>query len=418
LIAGALGPAALYLMVVRWMGHRRAVAAALGAALLASHTHTAFSGRVKTYTTDILIVLLVVVLVDRLGGTRWTRRTAVAWGLASVAMAAFSSFGLILTACAGVVLVLHSNGDRFLRVVSVAVQGVVSLILFVVSQSSYSGKGVAAWFADRGGMIGHDDLAELPVRTLKHLHHVTESYTGGSTFVIGVLTVAALLGLLRLAATGSHRTAGRFLVLVLSVAVAGSVVGVVPFGGEGYHMARAHMWLFPVLALGMASTAEEVASRLPRHLRPVMGIALFAVAVPVLVTGVQRDIIYPYAAERATNTVVDDGLGIDDVVLVSRLQAFSVALATDQPYHLESHPDRLVGFAPEFEDPRLVVLYIGITGQELAASVEGAQRVRLITMMNVEGRDVLGYKQLLPRFGFGLASEERIGGAIVTTFTR
>ena len=251
-----------------------------------------------------------------------------------------------------------------------------------------------------------------PGRILTHLHRVTESYTGGPTLVIVVLTLAAFIGLLRLAVAGSHRTAGRFLVLVVSVAVAGSVVGVVPLGGEGYHMARAHMWLFPVLALGMASTAEEVAARLPRQLPPALGIALFAVAVPVLVTGVQRDIIYPYAAERATNTVLDGGLGTDDVVLVSRLQAFSFALAADQPYHLESHPDRLVGFAPEFEDPRLVVLFLGMTDQELAASVEGAQRVRHLTMANAEGQDVLGYKERLSSLGFGVASEERIGGAI------
>lgn len=418
LIAGALGPAALYLLVVRWMGQARAVAAALAVALLASHTHTAFSGRVKTYTTDVLIVLLVVILVDRLGRRRWTPRTAVAWGLASVALAAFSSFGLILTACAGVVLVLHAQGDRAQRVASVAAQAVVSLILFVVSQLSYSGKGVAAWFADRGGMIGHDDLAGLPLRTLQHLHRVTESYTGGSTLLIGVLTAAALLGLLRLAVTGSHQTAGRFLVLVLSVAVAGSVVGVVPLGGEGYHMARAHMWLFPALAIGMASTAEEVAARLPRQLRPVLGVGLLAVSVPVLVTGVQRDIIYPYAAERATNTLLLGGLATDDVVLVSRLEAFSFALSADEPYDLEPHPDRLVGFAPEFDDPRLVVLYRGTTDQELAAAVEGAQRVRHITMRNAEGPDVLEYKRKLDELGFALVLEEQIGGSIVTTYTR
>ena len=262
LIAGSLGPAALYL-VLRWMGHPRAVAGVLSVALLASLTHTAFSGRVKTYTTDVLIVLLLVVLVDQLGRRRWTPGTAVMWTIASVAMAAFSSFGLILTACAGVVLVLDARGDRGLRTASVAAQGVASLTLFVVAQSSHNGRGVAAWFADRGGMIGHDDIVGLPWRILTHLHRVTESYTGGTTLLIGVLTAAALIGLVRLAVGGSHRTVGRFLVVVVSAAVAGSVVGVVPLGGEGYHMARAHMWLFPAFAIGMASTAEVVAARLP-----------------------------------------------------------------------------------------------------------------------------------------------------------
>ena len=138
----------------------------------------------------------------------------------------------------------------------------------------------------------------------------------------------------------------------------------------------------------------------------------------MLLTGVRRDIIYPPEGAKLAATTVLDGLRTDDVILVSRRQAFSFALASDEPYDLEPHADRLVGFAPAFDDPRLVSLHHGMTTQELAASVEGAQRVRIIHMVNVEDEEARQYGTRLLSLGFAPVESERIGGSIVTTFTR
>src|SRR5215211_2003383 len=73
LIAGTLGPPALYL-VLRYLRIARSISALLGATLAAAHIHIMYSGRVKTYTVDVLIVLGLVAAVAGLANTRWRWR--------------------------------------------------------------------------------------------------------------------------------------------------------------------------------------------------------------------------------------------------------------------------------------------------------------------------------------------------------
>jgi hypothetical protein len=64
LIAGVVGPTLLYL-TPRLLGYARWIGVLLGAALAASQADIIYSGRLKPDTTDILVVLVLVVLVQR-----------------------------------------------------------------------------------------------------------------------------------------------------------------------------------------------------------------------------------------------------------------------------------------------------------------------------------------------------------------
>ncbi len=68
--AGVLGPALLYL-ALRYCGYERSIGVLLGAALAVAATDVVYSGRVKTYTIDILIVLALALIIPRLTRIRW-----------------------------------------------------------------------------------------------------------------------------------------------------------------------------------------------------------------------------------------------------------------------------------------------------------------------------------------------------------
>jgi hypothetical protein len=222
-----------------------------------------------------------------------------------------------------------------------------------------------------------------------------------------------------MAAVGSHRTVGQFLLLAIAVTIIGSILGRVPIGGSGSHMARAHLWLFPAFAIGLASAAQGGAPLLPARFHRVVGVGLSAVAVLVLIPGVGREVIYPdVGAREATRKILGSELGPDDVVWLGRLQVFGFALDADLPYDLEPRASRLVGFEPEFEDPRFVSLYYDMSREEMRASVAGARRVTLVRMYRVGGEETLGQALFLESLGFEAVEVEQVGGSVVVTLER
>ena len=124
LLAGIAGPVALY-VALRSVRYERSIAVLLSAALAVAPIHILYSGRVKGYTLDTLLVLLLVIAVPVLARQRWRWPLAVGWALDAVALATFSGYLLVATACAGVILVLHPQSDRVVRLISVGAQAVV-----------------------------------------------------------------------------------------------------------------------------------------------------------------------------------------------------------------------------------------------------------------------------------------------------
>ena len=96
LVAGVLGAPLLFL-ALRALGYDRAIAALLAAALVAAGTDIVYSGRVRTYTADVLIGLALALVVPRLARMRWSWAVAAAWAVISVVLATFSAFALVLS---------------------------------------------------------------------------------------------------------------------------------------------------------------------------------------------------------------------------------------------------------------------------------------------------------------------------------
>ncbi|MEQ1786427.1 MAG: glycosyltransferase family 39 protein [Acidimicrobiales bacterium] len=388
LIAGVLGPPLLYL-VLRRVGAARSIAALLGTAMAVAPVHIIYSTRVKSYTTDVLIMLGLTLLVPLLARRPWRRSTALAWFVGAVAIASFSSFALLAAAAAGILLVLHPQpGDRRLRIVTVAAQMVAHLAFLVAVSRQYNADLVTRFFEGKDGFIDRTfNPITLTQDVVTHLLRVVFVYPAvdGPTWWLSAVLVAAVAGLAAMAWRGPHRVAARFLGLSALIAMAGSFAGMSPFGprsdppisGGG----RVTLWLIPALAVGLAATltwARRASGDRVGLRRAFDGVAL-GLAVLLVVGAVGEGRPYPLAGARDGTRHVMERLEDDDVVLITRPTSFSFALYADTPVDLAATPKRAIGFLPDFEDPRFTVLPdFNVDVPALQATVADADRVWVV----------------------------------------
>lgn len=427
LVAGCLGPPALYL-TLRQLRFPRVIALLLGTMLVVSTTHIIYSTRVKSYTTDVLILLGLTLVVARLVGRRWGPRTSAAWFVGASALAVFSSISLLAAAVAGVVLVVDARGDRIYRLAAVAGQAVVSALVFVVTSGTYDQANVAGFFGERGGFL---DLSLNPLRTARqlgaHLTNVVDVFPGGPRGVLGAGVVVVLGGLALAAWRGPRRVAARYLLLLLGVAIAGAYAHKLPFGPPSRPkvrgLGRVSLWLIPVVAVGAAVALEGLrratTSRPP--LRRAFDVVAVLGAAALLFTAVGDGHANKPGASSVSEEAVAQ-LGPDDVVWLTRVTTYSFAIATDVPVELRSTPERLIGFLPDFDDPRIVVTDFETPDEELAASLVGADRVLLVHgLLRSQGYNLRNLQHLsliLKLSGFEQESVETIEGASLSTWVR
>jgi hypothetical protein len=373
LIAGTLGPPALYL-ALRYAGIARSISALLGATLAAANIHIMYSGRVKTYTIDVLIVLGLVVAVASLANTRWRWRTAGAWIITATVLASVSGFAFLATAAAGIVLLLHPTSDRRVRFVAVGAQAMLQLFLFQATQRTYSSHELERFWARR-----HDaylDFDVNPVRfgseILEHLGRVAHVFPGDIGWWASLCLFVALLGLLGAALTNRSSASAvraRYLLIILVVAILGGVLDKFPFGpargGAGVFAAtysrgeRASLWLIPLLAVGLAVAVQALrglgADR--RWLRVGFDVVLYLIAAIVVIGAVGHD-APQYARPGSESAVkfIESELGHDDALLVIQGGHYQFALESDFDASIRPRPAESIGFVPVFADPRVHVV--------------------------------------------------------------
>jgi hypothetical protein len=388
-IAGTLGPPALY-VVLRRLGFERSISALLGATLAAAHIHIMYSGRVKTYSLDVLIVLGLVVAVASLANIRWRWYTAVAWVTTATVVGSVSGFALVAIAAAGIVFLLHPASDRRVRFVAVGAQAVLLLILFVATQRSYDTHKLEVFWARQYDAYLNFDVN--PIRfgaeLVEHLSRVAHVFPGGSGWWATPCVIIALLGLG--AASNGRLPPGavraRYLLIILLVVVLGALLDKFPFGpargGDRLGPAtfsrgeRASIWLIPLLAVGLAITIQALrrfaADR--RVLRVGFDTLLYVLAAIVLVAAVSHD-APPYALFGSKSAVkfVEAQLGKDDALLVMQGGHYQLAVESDLKVSLVARPKESIGFVPQFADPRVHVVEFAFD-RPISASV--LQRTR------------------------------------------
>jgi hypothetical protein len=391
MIAGTLTPAVLYL-VLRRFGYTAAVCALLAGGLVAAQTHIMYSGRVKTYVFDILIVLGLTAVIPRLARWRWRWPTALGWAAASLAIASFGGFAFLAATAAGVILVVHSSSDWKVRVAAVAAQLAASSVLLVTVQRTYN---VRAVEHDLEFWDAYPHVDVNPLRSggevLKHLSRVATVFPGSGGWWATVCAIVVLVGLIATASTGHNRVRARYLLLLLLVALIGGITKRFPFGPDKVQSfspgGRWSLWLVPVMALGIAAVLQCLRG-LVKH-RPAyrVGFDIISLVIVTLVVAaaLTRDTpTYPFPGSKSATQFVQSQLRDSDVALIMN-QGFSFALESDTAVTMRGQPTEDVGFIPDFADSRLKVLGCSpfgtgcnpraVYGPEVHAAVRHAERV-------------------------------------------
>ena len=257
IIAGSLGPPALYLVLRRYH-FARSVAAFLGSALAVCATHIIYSGRVKVYTFEVLTILVLVIVVPWLAGLHWRVRTAAAWFAASTLIATVSSFALLACVAAAIILVVHPRGDLRLRLAATALQAVGVVTVIVAVDHTHSDRLLTAYFVHADGFLRAQlNPFSFSRELFHHVTRITAVFPGGPAWLQGVLVLAVGVGIASLAVHGTRRgIAARLLAAMVVLAFVGAVARRVPFGPapSGF---RATLWLIPVIAFGLAAVLQR-----------------------------------------------------------------------------------------------------------------------------------------------------------------
>ena len=378
--AGVFGPALLYL-ALRYCGYERSIGVLLGAALTVSATDVAYSGRVKTYTIDILIVLALALIIPRLTQIRWRWSTSLAWIVVGAVLAFWSGFGLLAVAVAGVIIVLHSTSDFRLRVVAVAVQEAICLVLLAAENHAHEVGVIRDRFrANWDAFIDFNNPIHFAGDSFVHFRRVGEYFVGASHWLAGLCIVLAVVGLWIAAWRGRQAVRARYLLLLLLAVFIAGVAGKFPFGpsqGSLYNSGgRVSLWLIPVVAIGLAAALQGLRGILPERLPRLFDAAAYVAAAAILVVAFSRDAVeYPFPGGHSATQFVQSRLGEGDAVLLGYGSSWSYATESGLHSGIQRVPDSYIGFVPTFEDPRVHLLPTSIDPQHVAPEVSQVDRV-------------------------------------------
>jgi hypothetical protein len=360
LVSGLLLAPILYLCLARWS--RRSVALVIATcAAIASH-HVMFSTRPKPYAVVALAILGLAAVIEPVCRRRWSPLVAGAWLISALVVASTSVFASVAVAVAGIVVVTHPSGDRWLRLGTVGLQAVLQAALLIWVQRSYDVDALTAdWAALYDGYLQTDREPWDMARDLAvHVERTANVFPGGSGWLGVVVGVAAVVGLALAARHGPNALRGRLLGGIVLVAVVGAYLEKVPFGplsAGALPGGRATIWLVPSLALGLAELGRLALQRVPerRGLASVEGAIAVAAAVTIVATAWGDVPTYPAPGSGGAAAMADARHREGTVIVVLPRSLHPFFASSDVPIDIEPTPDELVGFRPVPLDPTVVV---------------------------------------------------------------
>jgi hypothetical protein len=366
--AGVVTPAVLY-VALRRFGLAWSISVLLGGAVASEKFNVIYSGRVKSYVIDALIVVGIVALLPRLTRVRFGWRAVGLWIAGSFVVGFFSPFALIAAGVAGVILVLEANDDRVMRSCAVAGQVALALGLSVAVRRTYNVRALQIWWKTKqDGFIGFDaNPFGLVSAVVTHLRRVAAVFSGGPNWWAALVLTAAVIAL-AIDAFVRRRPGcvvrARYLLFLLAAAVAASVLSVLPLGptlaGGG---ARLSVWLVPIFAIGAASALGHLRAALRdrQGLRVAFDVAAVVVAVLLIVRASGGGPPYPAAGSRSATQFVEKALKPDDGVFIEVTAGmYPYAIASRLDPVVQPTPRKKIAFGAEFADRR--IHYLGFTG--------------------------------------------------------
>jgi hypothetical protein len=350
--------------------------------LSAATTDIVFSTRAKSYTTDVLVVLVLALILPHFAERRWGIGTAVAWVGCAVIISSVAAIAPLATIAAGMTLATHPRGDRTTRTSAIGVQVAVSAIYVALVLRTYNDKLVRSFWSTGDAFIR---ISSNPIRfgrtIIEHFVRVASVFPGGAAHWATLSLVLASAGLLWSAWRGTRAIVARFLVLTVVLAFAGSLIHRFPFGPRPTGtFGRITLWLIPAMGFGLAAALDFARAKIAdrgRARAAFDGVVFVCVAI-VLISTFGHPHPYQGSGGRLATHRVMAQLGSHDAVWIARAMTYSFALSAGTPVRVRATPKEEVGFQPEFADPRLHVLGFTPTRRELAKSVKNVDAVYVV----------------------------------------
>jgi hypothetical protein len=431
-LAGCVAGPCMYLWL-RSLRFARSISLVLAAPLVIGTIPVLYSGRVKPYTLDVVLVIAVFVALPRLASRTWRWPTAAAWVGGAVVAGSFSGNVMLTTALAAGVLVLHPVGDRVVRVGAVAVQGALQLLLYISYARASDLDGIER-FMDV--YDGHVDFYANPVdfldEVLTHTARIAEVHPGGSGVALRLVALAAVSGLVIGAIRPRHRAealSSRLALGLVLFAFVASLFERFPFGPSNFSLfipgvspgSRHSLWLAPIFALGLAVALSRIAQRLGGAARPVFHGAAIAASVAVLVLGYSRPLPYPSDEAPQATAVVDEWAASADAVIVADSRVYAYVLYTSRPVVLVPTPTHMVGFTPAIDDERFHGMGVPskrrLAPESIRAVVGDATDVVVYDALIGPGADKF-VAPVMRAEGFTAVDTRAFGNEVVTTWRR
>ena len=361
LFVGIAGAPLLYLGLRR-LRFARSICLLMAAVLVVSDVHILYSGRVKSYTFDTALVIVIIAALPALARATWRWPLAVGWVLAAVVAGTFSGYLLLATAVAMIVLVLHAGSDRAVRVGALAVQGLLQLGLYLAERRTTDLDEIERSMEDL--YDGHLSLDRNPGQSVeeifKHLDRIADVYPGGSGRWLSVVAVVAIGGLVASALSRRRRDealVARYCLLLIVIAFVGGLLHRFPFGPAtrnalslaGSTGGRHVLWMVPAIAVGLALVLRRALDALGSDLRRLFDGLLVVLALAVVIQ--QYDPARPYLqpGSASATAYIDSHVRPDDAVIVLDERVYLFAVSTDAPFRLRPTPEHMIGFTPSFE---------------------------------------------------------------------
>ena len=425
---GVIGPAIVY-GCLRSLRYTRAGCFLAAAALVVTPSHITYSGRVKSYTLDVVLVAVLAALLPRLSERRWTWTLTAGWVVFAVALASISGYVMVATAVSMGILVLHPHGDRRLRVAALAVQGLIQGGWVLYTRRFVDLDEIETFMET--GYDAHVERSANPFvlgqNLLRHLERVVDVHPGAPVALLSVMAVGVLAGLVLGAVGGLDRPraiVSRFALAALVLAAVGGLFGRFPFGPRTWDVgsalgapgARHGLWLVPITAIGVCNVIDLAVQRLKA--RPGAAYALSGAvvlwAVALLISRGSPADPYDGPGRRHLANVVEQAADRGAYIVLDEHTSYQFFAVTDRPVRFEPTPEEMVGFVPGPDPAQGVVLGPALVPDDVLEVATTTDRDLLV----VYGVDLLPYNAELQAAGWASESTEEIGGLRVTVWSR
>lgn len=422
---GVLGPSVVY-ACLRSLRYGRAGSLLVAAALMVTPSHVAYSGRVKSYTIDVVLVMGLAAVLPRLAERRWTWKWVVGWVVAAIAIGSISGYVMLASATAIGILVLHPQGDRWLRAAALGAQGLVQGGWVLYTRRFVDLDEIEAFM--ESGYDAHVERSANPLvlaqNLWRHFGRVVDVHPGAPSALLGFVAAAVLVGLALGALGGLDRrrtVVSRFALVTLVAAAIGGLFDRFPFGPRTFDLltalgspgARHSLWLVPVTAIGLCNVIDRVGQE--AKTRPVVSgalrIAVVASAALLVFSRWQPADPYLGPGRARLAAMVEREADRGAYIVFDQYGSYQFVGQSDRSVRLVATPEAMVGFDIELRPQEGVVLGPALTAADLEEVAASTGRRRLV----VWGYDV-PYGDDLVAAGWVRGQTEVIAGVRVTVW--